>query len=84
MVPDNRWNCKTVGQREGLNVPGMDGPYSAHEFTIDATSDEQAELRLLAVINHDFEDNTHGYQFISDGSIGNFRWSVLMICPEDE
>jgi hypothetical protein len=54
-VPDDRWNAEKI--RDGGN-PDMGTAWVL--VTVDADDAEQAERRVLAHIDHDFEDDLRG------------------------
>ncbi|MEV8544368.1 hypothetical protein [Streptomyces sp. NPDC051572] len=76
-VPEDRWNPKQVGQ----STHGIGFAQTTYE--IDATTDAEAEVRILAWIDHDAEDDLRGATAEAAEQLSSTRWRVtLMILGE--
>ncbi|WP_327258183.1 hypothetical protein [Streptomyces sp. NBC_01244] len=82
-VPQNRWDAEKLGDR-GIERPaeGTEGrPVAVADFTLLADSTEQAELRLLAYIDNDYEDDLRGASATATEETAPGRWLVTLRVP---
>ncbi|MFB7896032.1 hypothetical protein ACFC1B_06855 [Streptomyces xiamenensis] len=71
-VPNHRWNAAKLGHVEGGHA------YAVNEYAIDAESGEQAEVRLLAWIYNDYEDDLRGATATAVKRLPGGQWVVQL------
>lgn len=76
-VPDDRWNAERTGDPTYTEDPGMAIAY----YAIDAASAIEAERRLLAWIDRDYEDDLRDATATAQAAIADGRWSVELRIP---
>ncbi|MFE4829955.1 hypothetical protein [Streptomyces sp. NPDC056672] len=81
--PESAWRAERIGTT-AVEHPGQGWPSATTTYAIDATGPHEAELRLLAWINHSYQDdlrnatataineNTPGHWHVSLRLIGEF------------
>ncbi|MFC5220076.1 hypothetical protein [Streptomyces coerulescens] len=75
--PEAAWHAERVGDT-AYERPD-DGRSSATTvFAIDATSPDEAELRVLAWINHNYEDDLRRATATAEHQAGLHRWHVSL------
>ncbi|MFE7114084.1 hypothetical protein ACFU99_01485 [Streptomyces sp. NPDC057654] len=76
-VPVNRWHAEKLADR-GIERPLEGRPIAVTDFVLDAGSAEQAEVRLLAYIDNDYEDDLRGATATAAEESAPGRWLVTM------
>ncbi|MEZ0076310.1 hypothetical protein [Planotetraspora sp. GP83] len=74
-VPPNRWNADKHGDEGDSDY----GPRRSF-YSIDAGSAQEAELRVLAWINHDYQDDLRHAEVTADPApVGPARWRLTVL-----
>ncbi|MEU7317444.1 hypothetical protein [Streptomyces sp. NPDC007083] len=71
-VPVNRWNAEKLRDIESAQS------YAITEFTIDAETTTDAEARLLAWIDNDYDDDLRGATATGIEPLPGGRWRVQL------
>ncbi|MEU3907974.1 hypothetical protein AB0F20_29890 [Streptomyces goshikiensis] len=82
-VPENRWDAEKLADR-GIEYPaeGVEArPVAVADFSLVADSAEQAEQRLLAYIDNDYEDDLRGATATAAEDAAPGRWRVTLRVP---
>ncbi|WP_189243055.1 hypothetical protein [Planobispora rosea] len=73
-VPANRWNAESHG-----SAGDVDERTAKSFYSIDAATPEEAELRVLAWIDHDYEDDLRHAEATADPvPVAPGRWRVTL------
>ncbi|MEU7322725.1 hypothetical protein ABZ682_19540 [Streptomyces griseoviridis] len=78
--PDDRWRAEKVADR-GIERPAEGQPVAVADFTLDASSTKEAEVRLLAYIDHDYEDELRGATATAAQESTPGGWRVTLRVP---
>jgi hypothetical protein len=79
-VPENRWDAEKLADR-GIERPAEGRPVALADFALDADTAEEAELRLLAYIDNDYEDELRGASATAAEESAPGRWRVTLRVP---
>ncbi|MEV8334305.1 hypothetical protein [Streptomyces niveus] len=78
-VPADRWDAEKLADR--IERPDDGRAVAVADFALNATSPDQAEVRLLAYIEHDFEDELRKATAIATQELAQGRWRVSLRVP---
>ncbi|MFF4924277.1 hypothetical protein ACFY4B_27145 [Kitasatospora sp. NPDC001261] len=76
-VPNDRWNAEKVAENE-IVIPDEGWGRSISHFAIDAENGPEAEKRVLAWINHDYEDDLRRATAEAVAELAPGRWRVTL------
>ncbi|MFE7133709.1 hypothetical protein ACFVIM_22925 [Streptomyces sp. NPDC057638] len=79
-VPADRWDAEKLGDR-GIERPDDARPVAVADFVLTADSPEQAEQRLLAYIDNDYDDDLRGASATAAEEAAPGRWRVILRVP---
>ncbi|MEU0234028.1 MULTISPECIES: hypothetical protein [unclassified Streptomyces] len=79
-VPQDRWGAEKLGDR-GIEQPAEGRPVAVADFLLDAGSASEAEVRLLAYIDNDYEDELRGATATAAEESAPGRWRVTLRVP---
>ncbi|MEU3349971.1 hypothetical protein ABZ723_34370 [Streptomyces sp. NPDC006700] len=79
-VPADRWGAEKLADL-GIERPDEGRPVAVADFVLDADSTEQAEQRLLAYIDNDYEDDLRGATATAAEESAPGRWRVTLRVP---
>ncbi|MFJ8158516.1 hypothetical protein [Streptomyces sp. NPDC094468] len=78
--PETAWGAQAIGDTV-IDHPADGRPCATTLFVIDASGPAEAELRLLAWINHSYEDDIRQATAIAERPAGPHRWHVSLRIP---
>ncbi|MGW0672524.1 hypothetical protein [Streptomyces sp. NPDC002746] len=74
------WDAEKLADR-GIERPAQGRPVAVADFVLDAGSAEEAEVRLLAYIDNDYEDELRGATATAADESTPGRWRVTLRVP---
>ncbi|GGP80835.1 hypothetical protein [Streptomyces melanogenes] len=78
--PETVWHAQRLSDTV-VERPAEGRPSATTLFAIDATSPAEAELRVLAWINHSYEDDLRQASATAEHQAGPHRWHVSLRIP---
>ena len=75
--PETAWNGERVGNAV-FDRPDYGSPSATTTFAIDAADSEEAELRVLAWIDHSYEDDLREATATAVREVSPGRWHVSL------
>ncbi|WP_105974715.1 hypothetical protein [Streptomyces geranii] len=79
-VPADRWGAEKLADL-GIEQPDEGRPVAVADFVLNADSAQQAEQRLLAYIDNDYEDDLRGATATAADESSPGRWRVTLRVP---
>lgn len=76
-VPDDRWNADRISETEYV-TPDEGWGQAVTYYAIDATHKAEAEKRVLAWIDHDYEDDLRKSTAEAVAELASGRWQVKL------
>lgn len=75
--PETTWRAEQVS-KPAIEHPDEGRSTATSDYAIDASSTEEAELRVPAWIDHSYEDDLRGATATSRGELSPGRWRVSL------
>ncbi|MFE3608250.1 hypothetical protein [Streptomyces goshikiensis] len=79
-VPQNRWDAQKLADL-GFERPLEGRPLAVADFALDAGTAEEAEVRLLAYLDNDYDDDLRGATATAAEEVTPGRWRVTLRVP---